>query len=302
MKKIVVIGVCLIIAVGFPFTKARSEKGIISVGSINPSPKEEITKFQPFIDYLAKHLNKFGITKGEVVVAGSMEEMASLIKNDKVDIFIDSSFPTIKVCRFSGAKPFLRRWKKGNKEYSSVIFVRKDSGINTLSDLKGKIIAFENPYSTSAYLVPKAILLKEDLTLTEKREIGEGVSSDEVGYIFAQDEENIMVWVLRKMVFAGALDNIEYESFAHDSLGELKVLVESVKMPRQVVSHRANLRPELVSEIERVLINMDKDEEGKKILKVFEKTAKFDKFPKGVDESLKPIKELMNYIEKGLGK
>jgi phosphonate transport system substrate-binding protein len=284
-----------------PFVpSARAEEGILSIGSISNEPREEAAEWQPFIDYVVSHLKKAGIIQGNFVVTISMQEMVNRIKKGEVDIYIDSPFPIFYVCKLSGAKPFLRRWKKGVKEYSSVIFVRRDSNINTIEDLRGKIVAFEESFSTSSYFLPKATLMKEGLTLTEKKDFLSSVSSNEVGYVFSGDDETTMVWVLRKMISGGALHSTDFKQLAKDGISELKILTETINVPRQVVSHRADLNPELVAAIEKVLLNMDKDEEGKKVLKIFERTAKFDKFDKGAEETLRPIENLVDFIEKDL--
>jgi phosphonate transport system substrate-binding protein len=44
----------------------------------------------------------------------------------------------------------------GSTGYYSVAFARKDSGLATLEDAKGKVFAFADPNSTSGYLVPAA--------------------------------------------------------------------------------------------------------------------------------------------------
>lgn len=46
----------------------------------------------------------------------------------------------------------------GSTGYYSIGFARKDSGIATLEDAKGKVFAFAEPNSTSGYLVPAAEL------------------------------------------------------------------------------------------------------------------------------------------------
>jgi phosphonate transport system substrate-binding protein len=50
--------------------------------------------------------------------------------------------------------------KAGRTFYHSVIVARKDSGIKTISDLKGKNLAFVDPGSTSGHLFSKAGLMQ----------------------------------------------------------------------------------------------------------------------------------------------
>ncbi len=285
----------------FPFVHSiQAEEGVLTVGTISDEPKQEAAIFQPFADYMASQLEDTGINKGQCIVSSSMVEAANLIKKGKVDIFIDSPFPTIRVHRLSGVKPFLRRWKEGVKEYNSIIFVRKDSNIDTIEDLNGKILVFEVPFSTSSYFLPKATLLKKGLTLTEKRNYVSSVSSHEIGYIFSGDDETTTVWVLRKRVAAGALNSKNFKQMAKDGFSNLKVLTETINLPRHVVSHRADLNPELVAAIEEVLLNMDKDEDGRKVLNNFEKTTKFDKFDSSVDGFTNAITNMIDLLGKDL--
>lgn len=49
----------------------------------------------------------------------------------------------------------------GSTGYYSIGFARKDSGINSMDDAKGKTFAFADPNSTSGYLVPAAELAEK---------------------------------------------------------------------------------------------------------------------------------------------
>ncbi|MBW9259428.1 MAG: phosphate/phosphite/phosphonate ABC transporter substrate-binding protein [Candidatus Thiodiazotropha sp. (ex. Lucinisca nassula)] len=53
--------------------------------------------------------------------------------------------------------------KKGDASYYSGIFVAKDSGIDTISDLKGKGVAFGSPNSTSSFNFPVAMLIAGEI-------------------------------------------------------------------------------------------------------------------------------------------
>ena len=55
--------------------------------------------------------------------------------------------------------------RSGMREYESVFFTRRDSGIKDLADLRGKRIAFQNPASTSAYFLPASEMLSAGLPL-----------------------------------------------------------------------------------------------------------------------------------------
>ena len=277
---------------------AWAEEGVLRVGSIGMSPKEEVKKFQIFADYLAGQLSDQGITRGKVVVARSMEKMVELIQNGEVDIYIDSPFPAYKVSQASGSKIFLRRWKKGVAEYHTMFFVRKDSGISTVDDLKGKMIAFEEPYSTTGYFFTKAVLIKMGFKLVKKHDPAESVAADEIGYVFSYNDTTSLVWVIRNKVVGASMGNEKLAKIAGADWGDIKVILETDKVPRQVVSYRPDIEPKLLARIEQVLIDMDKRDDGKHVLKEFENTVKFDHFPLDLDTTFKPISELADNIDK----
>ncbi len=276
--------------------------GVLTIGSISFSVKDEVADFQPFIDYLAGRLRDHGIDRGQVLVAQTTDEMADLVQKGEVDLYVDSPFPILVVKRLAGVRPFLRRWKRGKGEYHSVIFVRKDSGIETLEDLKGKTVAFDDRSSTSGYLLPKAILIRSGLALNEYARFTDPVHPDSVGYVFSRDDENTIFWVLKKRVAAGTIDNANFVKMSGNRIGDLKILHRSVDVPRHVVAHRKDLDPALVERIREVLLAMHQEETGRKVLLEFQKTTQFDAFPQGVDAALEPIEALIRFIGEGLVK
>lgn len=268
--------------------------GPIYIGDVYTQPADAIKRLWPFVSYLAKQLQSEGIDQGKVIVVKTIPEMANLLREGKVDLFIDSPFPAVAVSRLSGSKFLLRRWKKKMADYRGVIFVRKDSGIDRLQDLKGKIIAFEEPFSTSTYFLPKLAMVQKGLYLAPKREAFDPVGSNEVGYVFVGDDPNIMFAVLKGKVSAGALNNKNYLKEARGNLDNLKIIHETFSIPRQIVSYRVDLNPTLVNRIKEILLKMDQSEEGKKTLADFENTTKFDEIPAN---SMAPILKAGKFID-----
>lgn len=270
----------------------------VAIGSIGDVPTDEIRKFLPLARYLAKQLQPEGYDQGKVVVARGISEMATFLREGKADLYIDSPFPIAAVSRFSGSKFLLLRLKKGLSEYHSVIFTRKDSGINRPQDLNQKVIGFKEPFSSSGYFVPKMMLVQEGLKLVPKKDVTAPVAPREVGYVFTNDNENTMVWVLRKKVVAAAIDNQAYELEARNSLDSLKIIYQTFSFPRHVVSYRGNLPATLVARIKEMLLKMHQSEEGKKALEDFEKTTRFDELP---EQAMLPFLKAGKFIDSEFG-
>lgn len=269
--------------------------GKIVIADVNKNASKKIQKFQPMADYLASHLSQFGIGMGEVKVAQDFETIAGWLKTGEVDLYFDSPYPAMRVKERSGAKPILRRWKSGQDVYSGVIFIMVNIGITSIKDLQGKMIAFEEPVSTSGYFLPLNVLLKAGLKVVEKHSPEELVEDNEVGYVFSNDDENTIQWVISGKVDAGAADAKIFRSIPAESRQSMKILAETEKLARHIVLVRPRMKPEQVAAIKSILINMDKNREGKEILKSFEETTKFDEYP--VEADLDKIQQLYDLIK-----
>ncbi len=112
----------------------------IVIGDISDKPSKKIQQLQPLADYLALKLAPFGVGAGTVKIAPDMPTMIRWLKSGEVDIYFDSPYPAMVISDQSGAQPILRRWKDGVAEYNSIVFVRNDSGIASVTELKGHML------------------------------------------------------------------------------------------------------------------------------------------------------------------
>ena len=123
---------------------------IIALGDIDAhDPVKKIKRFQPLADYLADQLRSSGIRQGRVVIARDIKEMVSFLNDGTVDIYFDSAFPTLAVQELSGSQIIGRRWKQEDPTYWSTYVALRDNGIGGVEDFAGRVLAFEEPYSTS---------------------------------------------------------------------------------------------------------------------------------------------------------
>ena len=175
-------------------TQTPSPGQTIVLGDIDPDePAKKIRRFSPLAQYLAQHLKDYGIERGKVVIARDFDEMERFLKDGTVDIYFDSPFPTLAVRKMSETEVILRRWKQGQPTYWSTYIVLRDSGIDSVKDFAGKILAFEERHSTSGFLLPAGTLVQRGLTLREVDGFDAVMAAHEVGYFFSLDEENTIV-------------------------------------------------------------------------------------------------------------
>ena len=271
----------------------------IIFGDISDDPAEVINGTQPIADYVAGKLGKYGITSGQVRVTTTMDDMIKLLKSGEVDLYFDSTYPATLISDAGGGQIILRRWKFGVEKYNSVIFASKASGITSIDQLPGHIIAMDAPYSTSGFLLPAVLLKEKGLTLVGKKDYSAKAASNEVGFAFTYDDENTLQWVLRGYTSVGATDDYHFDvAFPKETTEELVELARTESTPRQVVIARPGLDSALLDAIKLALIGMDAEGNtaGQAALKSYA-TTKFDEFPEGLEAATTRMREMMKIVK-----
>jgi phosphonate transport system substrate-binding protein len=269
----------------------------IVLGDISDDPAEVIEGAQPLADYLAANLSEFGITEGQVRVAADDAEMIALLESGEVDLYFDSLYPITLISDSIGATPFIRRWRFGVEEYYSVIFTTQSSGITSLEQLKGQLIAFDNQFSTSGFVLPAVYLIGEGYTLAGKADYDQTASAEEIGFVFSFDDENTLQWVLNGLVAAGATDDFNFEQgFPEEAREQLVALGQTDSVPRQVGLARPGLEADLLEAIKAVLIAADESPEGQAVLENYQ-TSQFDDFPEGIEAAQEEMRAIMDTVQ-----
>lgn len=279
-----------------PETGLIADKAIV-LGDISDEPAETIEGTQPMADYLAARLGEYGITRGEVKIAPDLETMTQWMADGEVDIYFDSPYPVLVVSQETGAVPILRRWKYGVSAYHSVFIARKDSGLTSLADLSGRMVAFEESFSTSGYMLPLSYLIEQGMNPVEKADMETAVAPDEVGYLFSTADNTTIQWVVSGKVPIGVVDNVTFELLIPEETREgLTILAATEDVPRQMVLLRSGIEPELAEAIQTILIGVDESEEGQAALEAF-LTTKFDEFPEGAEAALARMQTLYGLVQ-----
>jgi len=260
-----------------------AEPKTLSLGLVSETHRQEIEEhFRDFVRYMARKLASGPEIEGKVVVAATPFDLAKLLEQRRVDFYMESAYPTYVINSVHGVgKLLLRRWKRGLAEYYSIIFTKRDSGVKRLEDLKGKAFVFEDAGSTSGYLMPKLYMQRQGLKLTEKGRFSPDNATTDVGYFFARTQEKLVEAVLAKQAAAGAFSNDDLDALEEKKKADIAALAQTDRLPRHLLSVRSDLAPGLVSRLEKILLAMDDDAEGRKLLQKTDGTTKFDILPGG---------------------
>lgn len=274
-----------------PGPASLSRDQLLILGDTSEAPAGKIETFQPVADYLAARLGDFGIEEGRVVIGPDMPTMIDHIKTGRVDLFFDSPFPAFTMYRYAGARPLLRRWKKGVAEYHAVLVSHKNTGIAEPAGLLGQMIAFDDAVSTSGYFLPKGYLMALGYNLVEKPSASSVLVADEIGYVFSGGEENVVAWILEGRT-AAAIPSGDLKDLEPDVKSQLVILGKTVPVPRHIALARPEMDAGLHDRVVELLLGMHETAEGQSVLGKFERTKKFDELPLGADGTMTMLREL----------
>ena len=219
-------------------------------------PYEElIKKFTPIANHLG---NQIGIPV-KVKIGSSYDEHIQYIGLNKVDIAYMGPASYVKMANEFGNKPVLARLEiKGNPWFQGNIITRKNSGITTLNNLKGKRIAYGDPSSTMSYIVPNHMLHKA------------GVFTDPASkYQFLYSHNNVALGVLSGDFDAGAVKPAVFKKF--ESQG-LHTIAKTPKISEHLFITRGNLPTQQIRQLRNAMLNMKNSDEGMTALHTIKKS------------------------------
>jgi phosphonate transport system substrate-binding protein len=281
--------------VGPAAVDGRTAGGTLVVGRVSGNPRKDYAPLKALADYLAAELASVGIARASVQFADDAERMAGLLREGAVDLVFDTAFPAVMYEEQAGAKLLLREWRDGAASYQGILFKRKDTPIAGLPDLVGRSVAFERPGSTTAFFVPRAELVAAGLQPRELAGPDQQPRPGEVGYVFAGSENNIVVWVHRGVVAAGAFSDIDWDQ-AEDMPPALKQDLEifhrSAPLARALVVARHDLPPPLEQRVKAVLLAAHADPAGGAALKA-RKISLYDELEGEAAASVEAVRRLV---------
>jgi phosphonate transport system substrate-binding protein len=273
----------------------QAASGTLVVGRVSANPRKDYAPLKALADYLAAQLGDAGIARASVQFADDAQKMTGLLREGTVDLVFDTAFPAVLYEEQAGAKLLLREWRDGAASYQGVLFKRKDSPVAGLPDLAGRSVAFERPGSTTAFFVPKAELIAAGLQPRELAGPDRQPPSREVGYVFAGSENNIVVWVHRRLVAAGAFSDIDWdqpEDMPPALKQDLEIFHRSAPLARALVLARRDLPPPLEQRIKEVLLTAHTDPAGSAALQAYKNVTKYDELAGEAAESVAAVRRL----------
>jgi phosphonate transport system substrate-binding protein len=226
------------------------------------SPKESYIYYEEMIQYISKKLH--GPVK--IVQKRSYQEVNDLIKNNEIDFAFVCSGAYIDGQSEFGMKLLVAPEMFGNTTYNSYIIVPEDSNYTNFTDLRGKKFAFSDPLSNSGKLYPTYRLSLINETPGSFFGVdGKGKSN----YFFTYSHDKSIIAVAAGLADGAAVDGLVYEymkTTEPEVVSKTKIIEISPPFGIPPVVVPKNIDPFLEQRLRDIFLNMNKDEEGRKIL------------------------------------
>lgn len=273
---------------------------IFKLGVVSERPGEPdfaLAQFSGLRSYLDSRLQPVGIRLAPLVIARDMPEMANRLEARDVDAVIEGVFPTLEIEKRVGGRlqPALLVWRKGQRQYHTVFFSRKDGPVATLADLRGRVLVFEALRSTSAYAMPQAYLRQQGFSLVPADRIP--ASADAVRYVFAGAEINQAYWVLHGKGDAGAFNDGDWERLPPPLREQLRLIARTPPLLRWLFSFRQGVNPQTQAAVEAALLGMHEDPAGREALRAASNISRFERLTEQDRDGLAEWRKTLTLIE-----
>jgi phosphonate transport system substrate-binding protein len=214
-------------------------------------------RYEPLINYLAE---KTGV-EIELRILTRYGNIIDNFKAERLEGAFLGSFTGALAIRKLGVEPLARpELADGTSTYYGMVFVRKDSGIDTAVEMKGKRFAFVDKATTAGWLLP-LYFFHESGIKNYCAWFGE--------WYFTGTHEGAIYDVLNRRADIGAAKNTVFDRLADGDeriRKELKIITTSPRVSENALVVRRDLEEPLRTALQDALLQMDQDPKGRQVL------------------------------------
>lgn len=218
-------------------------------------PQENPDKLIGDIEIITKYLEKELGFPVKGYVTQDHAAAVEALRYGEADIAFMGGLPYVLAHDQIGAKVILAEIYRGSPTYRGRIFVRKDSEIKTVADLKGKSIAFADPISESGYIYPLEIFIKKGFF---KR--GEDPQTFFSAVYFAGGYQQAIQAAANGLVDAAGVSQFADALLTPKQLHEIRWIAESDPIPSHLICVRKGLEAERVIAFKKAMLKLNEHE------------------------------------------
>jgi len=234
-------------------TAAAAEIKFVTVPRLSAAELQAM--YNPLAEYLAKETGE----KVTIVIPKSFDGVKEAVKAGQTDIGFVNPLIYIQIKDKINIEPLaLSSEVKSGTRLRGIIIVRKDSGIATLQDLKGKKFSFVEEDSPAGHIFQKLLLSRAGLN----------VDKDIITLPYAKTHENVTMAVFNRTADASAVREEQLDKMKGTiDVSQLKVIGYTDYFPNWPFFATQKLKKETADKIRAALLKLKpNDPQNEKIL------------------------------------
>lgn len=256
---------------------AGADPQVLVLGCLSDDPKTDYEQLKPLLDYIVPRMADVGIRKGRVLMARDIQQMGSYLRRGRVDWVTGSVATGLQLQSRADAIPLLLSERDGLSHDHTVFFVRRDSAIAGLVDLRGHSVVFKDAF-TPSYFIPAMQVLDQGMSLQRLLSPMDHPDGRSVGYVLGGSDRNITTWVDRGLVDGGAMDQAVLDD-PHRTPAALRrnfrIIATSAEFPLALEVVRSDLDARVRARLHDVLLAAANDPDAREALLQFSGTTRF---------------------------
>lgn len=244
----------------------------------NPQRLHEI--YSPLIEYLDRNLP--GITLN-LEASRSYEDFDKKLYSRHFHFALANPYQALNSLE-QGYRIFAKMGE--DEKFRGIILVRKDSGINTVADLKGKTISFPAPTALAATMMPLYFLHTHGLDVNK-----------DITRLFSGSQESSIMNVSLGKSLAGATWPPPWQAFVErnpELAAGLEVKWETQSLVNNGLVARDDVPPEIVDKVRSLLIALHTHDEGRRLLAALPLSC----FESATEATYQPVREFIKKYSK----
>ena len=273
-----------LVSVGAPGAAAAADTPLHLVLTPSQKPTDLLAAGEEF----GKVLGQLVSVPVRVTVASDYAAVIEALRNQTADLAFVHPAGYVLANREAKARIVAKNQWHGKTTFTSRFYVRKDSGIKTVEDLRGKTMAFVDPASSSGYIYPMVLLIQRGLVKNRDpktffREV-----------TFAGSHDASMRALLNGHVDAIVSFDMAREQYLKDPAERerLTFVAETPPIPEAGIAAREKLDPALFAKVREALLKIT----GPPCAAMLKRLYDIDGFEPAEDREYDPVRAAIDLL------
>ena len=251
----------------------------VAIGILT-SDNKVIAQYQALADYL----NKYSGVQWYIVPVKDAGSFIEQIENHKIKSAFVGSAPGYRIIKNNLGFPVARGEKNGISTYDAYVIAKKDSGIESMEDLRNKRFAYVDINMTSGYLFPAYLL----------RSLGHDPDNFFRAASFLKTTPDVVDSVISGNFDGGAVKSLDFNALIEkdpEVQNKINVISRGGSYPNNTFMLSVDFDDQTATKIQNLLLNMNDSEEGRPILE----TMNIDRFIRTNNSDFREVEKIMNF-------